>query len=102
MPLDEYNRLLLTVRTFIFGSYRQQAMGNIIVALYLGATVFLDKRNTIMSRLQEMGCVFFSIDELEKRIDYRLSEAEIEQNRMQLRKCFSKEMQIRYIKEYFS
>lgn len=101
VPLEEYNRLLLTIRTYIFGSYRQQAMGNIIVALFLGAAVFIDKRNTISSRLKEIGCVFFYIDELEDKIDYRLTKSEIEQNRRRLIENYGKDKQEKLIVDSF-
>ena len=47
MPLDEYNRLQSDVSVALFGNWRQEAIGNIIVALYLGAKVFLSHVNPV-------------------------------------------------------
>lgn len=81
MPLDEYNRLLLSSDVFIYGNYRQAAVGNIVVALYIGAKVFLNPKNPLYDMYKERGYKFFSIDELEDKINYHLTKEEIENNR---------------------
>lgn len=81
MPLDDYNRLLLGSDTFIYGNYRQAAVGNIVVALYIGAKVFLNTKNPLYNRYKEQGYKVFSIDELEDKINYHLTEEEILNNR---------------------
>ena len=81
MPLDDYNRLLMSSDVFIYGNYRQAAVGNIVVALYIGAKVFLNKKNPLYSMYKERGYKFFSLDELEEKINYQLTDEEIENNR---------------------
>ena len=81
MPLNEYNQLLCSAKTYIYGNYRQEATGNIVVALYLGGTVFLHPSNSLLKEFKEMGCVCFSTEQLYERIDYSLTEEEKEKNR---------------------
>lgn len=47
LPLSDYNRLLTEVSVVIYGNWRQEAIGNILIALYLGAKVFLSVRNPV-------------------------------------------------------
>lgn len=81
MPLEDYNRLLLSSDVFIYGNYRQAAVGNIVVALYIGAKVFLNPKNPLYKMYKDRGYMFFSIDELEEKINYCLTEDEVNNNR---------------------
>ena len=101
MPLDDYNSFLRGACTYIYGSYRQEAFGNIVVALYLGGSVFLHERNPLLQDFRNMGCVLFSTKELKEKIDYRLSLKEVETNRKLLMSAFSKERLFYLIKSNF-
>lgn len=73
MPITEYNNLLLSARTFIYGHHRQEAFGNILTALYIGGTVFLYSDNPLYEYLRRQGFILFEISELNQKIDYHLS-----------------------------
>ncbi len=62
MPLDSYNTLLSSCNIVIMNHYRQQAVGNIIAMLWMGAKVYLDERNTFYPYLKRIGVTIFSID----------------------------------------
>ena len=47
MPLEEYNKFLLSADVFIYGNWRQEAVGNILIALFIGGKVFLDEKNPL-------------------------------------------------------
>ena len=102
LPLEQYNKLLYRANVFIYNNYRQEAAGNIITALYIGGAVFLNTRNTLYSYFKDMGCVLFSVDELEEKINYRLSEKEVQNNRSVLQSNFNKNTLINIIKKNFS
>lgn len=102
MPLDEYNKLLLSSSVFIYGNYRQAAVGNIVVALYVGGKVFLDEKNPLLQMYRDSGCIIFSIDELPEKINYELTEEEIETNKNAVIKNNSYEYLVKNIKQYFS
>lgn len=58
----EYIELLSTCSVGVFYHYRQQAMGNIIPMLYLGARVYLSSRNPTFKFLKKSGMIIFDLD----------------------------------------
>jgi len=64
MPLDDYINVIIECDNVIMGHIRQQALGNILSMLYLGAKVFLLERNPIYTYLKENGLYVYSIEEL--------------------------------------
>lgn len=102
MPLNQYNELLLSARTFIYGSWRQEAVGNILIALYIGGKVFLDTRNPLLDFYKSLGLHIFGLDELtENEINSSLPEDYVEENRSILREKYSRERLLKLIKENF-
>ena len=82
MPLNEYTTLMQSCGIVIMNHYRQQAVGNIITAMYLGAKVFLDERNTIYRYLKRIGCHVYKISEIKCNDDLaKLELHEIKENR---------------------
>lgn len=83
LALEEYTNLLQSCNVVIMNHYRQQAVGNIISAIYLGAKVFLNPRNSIYSYLKNMGCFVYNINtDLQKESDLdRLNCKQIKHNR---------------------
>lgn len=69
LPLDEYNELLLKSEICIFPHWRQEGNGNVIIALYLGAKVFMSNRSSLFTHYKGMGITIF---ELEKINDVQL------------------------------
>jgi hypothetical protein len=64
MPTDEYFQIILSCRTVVMNHTRQQGYGNIIVALYLGASVYLNIRNPLYEYLKAKGFSVFNIEDL--------------------------------------
>lgn len=65
MPIDDYFKVLLNCQYVVMNHVRQQALGNIIVMLSLGAKVFLQKKNPLFSELKNLGFIIYSIDDIE-------------------------------------
>lgn len=63
LPLIEYQKILLNCGIVIMNHYRQQAVGNVINGLYLGAKVYLSNKNTLYHYLKRIGCYVFCIEE---------------------------------------
>ncbi|TKS56988.1 TDP-N-acetylfucosamine:lipid II N-acetylfucosaminyltransferase [Mesohalobacter halotolerans] len=61
MPLQEYNLYLEKCGFVIMNHYRQQAVGNVMVMLWMGAKVFLDERNTLYHYLKRLNIYVFSV-----------------------------------------
>lgn len=83
LTLDEYNKILQSCGIVIMNHYRQQAFGNIIVSLWMGAKVFLSERNNIFKYFKRIGVHIFSIENELNKLNFtnKLSELEIEHNR---------------------
>lgn len=64
MPIDEYFQLLSTCEVFVFYNIRQQAVGNILLALQLGGKVFLHPENPVLEFFKSKGVVIYSTEEL--------------------------------------
>ena len=101
LPLEKYNELMLSANIFIYGQYRQEAFGNIVVALYIGGIVVLDPRNPLMYDLKDNGFIVFSIEDLGKLISYKMPEESIQKNRSLINTYYSRENLLRVIKESF-
>ncbi len=104
MPLSKYNDLLCDCNVFIYGHYRQEAVGNILVALYIGGKVFLYERNPLFGFYKSLGLHIFSIDGdlCNESIDSKLSSDEIIENKKILDNYYSLEKLKFYVKESFS
>jgi len=92
MPYEEYTELIGTCSNVIMNHHRQQATGNIMVMLFLGANVFLNKINPVYSFLTKKGAVIFTMDDLfdsPDLLDSRLSESEVERNQQVLISLYS-------------
>src|SRR6185312_8146313 len=61
LPKDDYIKLLQQCSIAIFAHERQQALGNIIIMLWLGIKVFLSENNLIYSFFKESGAFIFSV-----------------------------------------
>lgn len=63
LPLSEYQKILQNCGIVIMNHYRQQAVGNVMNALYLGAKVYLSNRNTLYHYLKRIECHIYCIEE---------------------------------------
>ncbi len=83
IPLHDYNLILEEVGVAIINCKRQQAVGNIIGLLWMGAKVFLSKFNPFYSYLKRVGVMVYCYEtELnEESCNQFLSLEEIKHNR---------------------
>jgi len=81
MPLQEYNKTIQSCGIVIMNHYRQQAVGNILASMWMGAKVFLDNRNTFYHYLKRIGCYVYLIDDLINGNLENLNNTQIEHNR---------------------
>lgn len=102
MSLDKYNELLLSANIFIYANWRQEAVGNILVALYLGGKVFLDEKNPLLTFYNGIGLTLYSLKELSQdAIDTEIPRELVEKNRKILQEYYSREKQINLIRSNF-
>ncbi|AXT51969.1 hypothetical protein D1818_14355 [Aquimarina sp. BL5] len=86
MPLEDYNKLVRKCGFVIMNHYRQQAVGNILAMLWMGAKVFLDEQNSFYNYLKRIGIHVFSIPKdlipENKTVFNKLTPDEVSTNRM--------------------
>lgn len=97
MPPQEYMEVLLSCSIAIFFMERQQAVGNICLALRNGSKVFLSETNPVYRFFKDLGLKVFSVqrDLVQKEFDSPLSMEDIENNRAILSKRTNKVQYIR-------
>lgn len=95
MPIQEYIKILQSCGFVIMNHLRQQAVGNIVIMLYLGAKVFLNKSCPTFTYFKSHGAVIFSIDDLKaspSMLNERLDAKSIAINQQALEKAWSREV----------
>lgn len=99
MPLDEYNRLQTSINVALFANLRQEAIGNIIVYLYLGAKVFLPAGSPVYEWAQGHGLTVFDLTRMTQQdIDTPLDAACHQRNREILSALYHKDRMMKLIK----
>lgn len=68
LPLKDYNEYLYSCSYFIFANYRQEAVGNILCAFYIGGKVFLRKTNPLYEFYKHLGLILYSLDDINREM----------------------------------
>lgn len=63
LPVNDYYSNFLQANAFVFGHFRQCAVGNILMAFYFGGKVFLSIKNPLLNMYKESGFNIYSIEE---------------------------------------
>ncbi|NOH80819.1 hypothetical protein F0231_13800 [Vibrio sp. RE86] len=93
LPLDEYNNIISSCGFVIMNHVRQQAHGNIILMLYLGAKVFIREDCPSYLFFKRVGAVIFGVSELIRNpslLDLGLTDEEKEINRFVIEENWSR------------
>jgi hypothetical protein len=94
MPIEDYITTIKRCGYVIMNHKRQQAIGTVVIMLYLGARVFLREENPAYPFLKEMGVVLSSIQELENKLELLntpLAISDRERNRLLVSEYWSRE-----------
>ena len=103
LPLEQYNQLFLDARICVYGSWRQEAFGNIVIALYLGSKIYVSRNNPLADSLRELGFSLFIIEEATQKTFFEpLSEFDIKMNRDLVANLYSLERKKQLIMQNFS
>lgn len=62
LPLHEYNNYLTSCSIVVMNHYRQQAVGNVLTMIWMGAKVYLNVNNTLYHYLKRIGVYVFDIN----------------------------------------
>ncbi|MFT3919659.1 TDP-N-acetylfucosamine:lipid II N-acetylfucosaminyltransferase [Cloacibacterium sp.] len=102
LPLEEYNRLMLSFGIAIYGNFRQEAVGNILISLYLGAKVFIPRNNPVFFWAKKLSLILFELESInQEEIDAPLDIKSRIHNRDIILKLYNLERLKSLIKENF-
>jgi len=62
MDRNDYNRLMLSCPVVIMNHWRQQAVGNVLTALWLGARVYMSEKSTVYRHFANLGILIFTVE----------------------------------------
>lgn len=103
MPLKEYNKILWTCSIVVMNHYRQQGVGNILAALWMGCKVYLSEKNLIFRYLKRIGCSVYSIESELQPQNMEVLEAlpveQVEKNRVILKRNVSEKALVQHLQE---
>ena len=92
LPLEEYNKLMLSVGFAIYGNFRQEAIGNVVISLYLGAKVFFPENAPFHLWAQKLNLIVFKLESIsQEEIDQPLDTNSIAHNRSIIIKFYNRE-----------
>lgn len=94
MPIEEYLGVIKSCSFVIMNHVRQQALGNIVIMLYLGAKVFLREENPVYGFFKRQGAHVYSVQDLERTPDMLkagLTASEQDANRGVVARLWSRE-----------
>jgi dTDP-N-acetylfucosamine:lipid II N-acetylfucosaminyltransferase len=97
MPIQDYVNIIRKCGFVIMNHIRQQAIGNIVIMLYLGARVFLRMENPAYDFFKKMGVVISTVQELEAQqelLDIPLTTDERTKNRELVSEYWSRDKSI--------
>lgn len=92
MKLEDYVTLLASCSVAIMNHLSQQAVGNILIMLHLGAKVFLDASNPTYTHFQQQGFHIFTTASLPTEMATRLSSQQVAHNRALIRQHWSRDV----------
>lgn len=82
LPLEKYNELMSSFGVVLYGNWRQEAIGNILISLYLGSKVFLPKASPVMQWAKRHNLKVYELESISQyEIDTPLEETSRISNR---------------------
>ncbi|TRX50227.1 hypothetical protein FNH22_25995 [Fulvivirga sp. M361] len=64
LPRDKYIEKMSTCRYFVFNHLRQQALGNIMLSLWMGGIVFMNSKSILYQHLKSKGFKIYNMNEI--------------------------------------
>lgn len=99
VSLNEFNRMLLSATHFVYGNWRQEAVGNILTAFYLGAKVYLSIHNPLLEYFRSKGFIFFPLEMIDNSFFIPLSTEDKIHNRRLIDELYNEKRAFSLFKE---
>lgn len=103
IPLSDYQEIIRSCGYAVYGLNRQQALGNILMALWNGLVVFMSKTSPLYHHLVYLGFKLFTTQEDLQLIaeGYQLNHKEIIENREVLLQYYSQDICFNKIANFY-
>lgn len=97
LPYEKYTEIINSCDIMVMNHYRQQALGNVILGLLNGCTVFMNEHSSLYVFLREKGFIIKNIESLKEMnlLDFK----EKQYNYDLAKNVFGKEHQLRLVKK---
>lgn len=102
LPIEKYNAFMREAAYFVYGNWRQEAVGNIVVAFYLGAKVFLSIKSPLLSFFKNKGLYVFVLEQMNEHSLTPLSEIERQHNRNIMKHNYNEALLLERIRKTWS
>ncbi|CAG9431327.1 TDP-N-acetylfucosamine:lipid II N-acetylfucosaminyltransferase [Providencia alcalifaciens] len=102
LAIDDYYSKLGSCSHVIMNHNRQQAYGNIAMALFMGSKIFLRRNNPLYEYLVKKGFTIYSIEDIPHEINTNLDEDIKNKNRALIEKFFSRNAFIEKTRNFIS
>ncbi len=104
LPIKDYNNIIKECNVAVFYTERQQAVGNICMAIFNGQKIFLSETCGMYSFFLEKGLVVFSIqsDLCDKSIREPLTKKQVENNIRIISNYYCKDKYIERLKNIYN
>lgn len=102
MPFDQYNALISECANCIFYHERQQALGNIILAIWNGAKIYMSKTSILYKYLKSLGFIIFTVqNDLNLFLNKNLEPTKVIHNRKLIIQHFSEDVAKNYVDKFY-
>jgi len=104
LPREEYHEILLSCSCVIMNHARQQALGNIVVALWLGSRVYMNEDISTYRFFMEQGvkvCPLSAFNPIDPNCFLALDDIDVAKNREILTTLFSSSNHRQHLRESF-
>lgn len=102
IPLHEYNRSFLGYNSMVMSAWRQESIGTIMLAFYLGIKVYMSEKSPLYNSWKEEGFKIYSVESKDiEHISMPLSIEEKIHNRELLLKTYNEQNIINNVKQHF-
>lgn len=99
IPLKDYSQMMKSCGNVVMNHYRQQAMGNILVALWKGARVYLNRKNLAWQFFEEHNIRVFEVSDIKNYASLPNHQTLANHNRPILEKLYGAKQVLKETKE---
>ena len=104
LKLEDYKAMIADCSIVVMNHIRQQAVGNIMIMISMGAKIYLRKENYLFNFFQRSGYKVFAIEDIKDEKDFlrKLTKEEVEHNKNTMRDLYTIDKFEKKISSFYS